>query len=105
MKFKETERTIIAKKVLIANIFPICFLAKKIKGKLITKIKKEILMGVKKWTKREMPVTPPSINPAGIKNPLSANPAKPIPTKIKKNSLKKLKTEEYPLFLLNISKL
>jgi hypothetical protein len=46
---------------------------------LIIKINNEIEIGVRAATKSEIPVTPPSLNPLGIKYPFNPNPAHNIP--------------------------
>jgi hypothetical protein len=87
MKIRQRERPNIAKNVFIANLFPSCFFARNMKGILINNIKNGKDKGVRKESKREIPVTPPSINPLGIKKLLRPNPARDIPINIRKSSL------------------
>ena len=91
MNAKHKDKPTIAKKVFIAKFFPICFIPKIIKGIFIAKINKEIESIVKWEIKREIPVTPPSIKPLGIKKLFIPNPAEKIPNKINKRSLMELK--------------
>ena len=70
--------------LLIANMLLICRHPISTKGKLISTNKIGSEMPVARLVSKEMPVTPPSINPFGIKNPSKPNAAEEIPTAINK---------------------
>ena len=57
-------------------------------GKFITTIRMDNDIPVISVVNREIPVTPPSINELGSKNPFNPKPAETIPIKIKTVSLK-----------------
>lgn len=67
------------------NFKSICRYASIRKGILITTIKMDTSMAVFKFTRREMPVTPPSINLLGSKKPRKPNPADSTPNDMNKN--------------------
>ena len=99
-KIKHKDNPKIARKVLSAKIFPTCFLARNIKGMFKTKIISEIERGVKCDIRSEIPVIPPSINPFGIKNPLSPKPAVKMPSTIKKDSFDNAANSLNTLFMI-----
>ena len=88
MKIRHRDSPKIAKKVFTAKAFPICFLANSINGIFKINIDSETDKGVRIEISKEIPVIPPSINPAGIKKPFNPKPAVKMPRIIKKISFK-----------------
>ena len=82
----------------MAKVFPICFLARNMKGIFRIKIRADTEIGVRKEINNEIPVIPPSIKPFGIRKLSSPKPAINIPRIIKKDSLVKVIT--CPLFII-----
>lgn len=68
--------------IFTVNCFPICCFARKKKGTFKIKIKTSKVIGVKKLIKREIPVTPPLINPFEIKKLFIPKATKIIPAKV-----------------------
>ena len=87
MKIKQRDSPEIAKKVLIAKVFPICLRAKNMKGMFRTNNISDTEIGVRNETSNEIPVIPPSIKPLGIKKLFSPKPATKTPRIRRKDSL------------------
>jgi hypothetical protein len=79
-----------------------CFFARKIKGRFITKIRIGKERGVKKEIKSESPVTPPSISWLGMRKLSKPNAVRRIPKIIKNISFIRLNILKPLLFLPGI---
>lgn len=88
----------IANDVVIANVFETCLYPAIMNGMLISTIRIGSGIFVVYAVRREMPVTPPSMNPLGSKNPFKPNAAEKMPIRIKALFLKYGKTLSVFLF-------
>ncbi len=86
MNVRHNDSPNIARNVLIAKDFPICFFAINTKGMFSVNINRDSGTGVRKERSNDIPVIPPSINPAGIRKLSSPKPAIDMPKIIKKYS-------------------